>query len=245
MQGNQLWHIFINSNVENDHLIALAEDAGKKSEYARGETQKALLAIAMRAAQEAGGVVVFSPSQLYQALKTWMPGGNNPFNVKEIRTRLLEAIAYHYKRKDFFVSTIPSVREYFEQVAAMLPELEVSSPPPSSPSASASTTMGSDSLTGTPAKPSGINKVQYRWLVDTVQHLAQNPSKVSDNRLAGARNFAARAGLKSTLAGLEAEIEKRGTGAQVSPSRSPSSPVWRLALAGAFIGCAIIFMGSR
>lgn len=254
MNGKDLWSIFLGAAVPDNDLITLGEDIGHKREVASAVGQKALLKICVYAASLNGGSILFSPSQAYQALKMWMPGGNNPLTVKDVRKRLLEAIAAEYEVKKPWEHVSGPVREYFVQVGGQLPSLETQAPapppsaPPPSPPQAPSTTMGASggkSFMGADepvamtdkGSPRTLTPSQFTWLHGTVQRLKTRPASVSDNHLAAARNYAARANLSHTLGYLEGEIEKRSSGAQTEEASSRAAgekkPIWPFALGAA------------
>jgi hypothetical protein len=249
MTGAELWQIFLGANVPDAELIALGEDIGHKREVALAPSQKALLKVCAHAAVAAGGVIVFSPSQLYQALKMWMPGGN-PMSIKDVRKRLLEAIAAEYEVRKPWVSIHRAVSDYFTSVASQLPAMPKMeppappAPPPAPPAASSSngvsaTSMGAEGSSPLPT-PKGLTESQYAWLRRTLDKLHERPSSVSDNHLAAARNYAARANLTDTLGALERHIEVRGTGAQTedASNRAAMGTTPRVGIA---VGLAALF----
>lgn len=122
MTGNQLWKIFLDAQVPDQELIALGTDIGHKHEQASPATQKALLKICAFAASLNENKILFAPSKLYHELKFWMPGGN-PFTVKEIRRKLLEAVADFYGRKISYEQTSGDVQKFFSDVACRLPPI--------------------------------------------------------------------------------------------------------------------------
>lgn len=207
MTGQQLWTIFTGARVPNAELLALGEAVGYKKEDAPGLAQAALLKIAMHAAKIAGGKIVFSPSALYQALKHWMPGLSE-------REDLLRALGNEYAASRTWALLNPVVRAYLDNVGNLLPTI-VTLPSIKPPTGTVSKPTPQVRPASQPSQPpKGLTSLEWTKLRSILNLLAKTPSKVSDNDLAAARNLASRGKLATTMAKLDVEIERRGTGAQ-------------------------------
>lgn len=133
MNAQQLWNLFLGGEVPDTELVALGEDAGMLEGRARAPSQQALLKICMHAAKNNGGSIVFTPSQLFDALKFAMP------ESKLIRRGLLHAVASQYEKKIPFGNVSVDVQGFFVALAdalgpftsAALPQVTPPAPAPS------------------------------------------------------------------------------------------------------------------
>lgn len=137
--GSDLWNLFLRSEAPDPELVALGECAGHLEARANPMASQALLKIAMRAAQE-NGVIVFTPSHLFTALKDAMP------SLKLVRRGLLHGVAFDYEKRRAYSELSGDVKHFLEEVAENLSAITANfsppSPPSPQPSAPPATTMG-------------------------------------------------------------------------------------------------------
>lgn len=117
MNGQTLWTIFIGGQVPDNELVALGEDAGMLERQARPLAQQALLKICMKAARDNNDKVLFTPSQLFDALKFAMP------DSRLVRRGLLHAVASEYEQRKVYTAVLPDVRGFFDSVAIILGQI--------------------------------------------------------------------------------------------------------------------------
>lgn len=247
MKGLDLWSIFLSATVPDSELEQLGEDIGYLIVEPSQKSKSALLKIAYAFRQR--GVATTADS-IFIALKSEMPGILS-------RKGLLHAIANDYQTRRPYPLIQAAVRGYFDAVAAKFPNptkaapvdpgisVKISKSSLATPAIPGEITASHQVIVDPP--PTGIHPNEWEFIKIVTSRLAnpETSAQISNTNIAAARNLAERAGLVSTVQALDAEIERRGEGAQPaeSQSSSTSSPKWTGLLA--FLGIGILFLFAR
>ncbi len=240
MKGRDLWAVFLTAGIPAAELKALGEAMGYMLDQPSRAGQAALLKIGYALKQRGAAS---TSNKIFSALKHEMPGIFQ-------RKSLLYAIAEDYQAKKPYVFMQPHVRNYFDAVGPHLPAitkaapkpdiaLKTSAPPsikPTAPIVTATHTVEVDK------PPPGLHRNQWEYIKIVTRQLAhpKTRDKVASGNIAAARNLAERGGMTATVQALDAEIERRGAGAQFpsktapAPSSSLRVPLLFLLGAGAF-----------
>jgi len=181
----QLWEIFLTANIPDANLVALGDDLGHKRDLPSSVGLPALLALTEHIRQATGDKSL-KAAAVFHVMKSFMPG-------VFLRRDLLECMAREYRNKTPYARLHPDTQTYLAQIASRLPALPSSKNPPSST---------------TPKAPSTLPSLSGEEAIK-IKHALRNVTKVHDNDIAEARNYASRAGMTHTVAAFENEIARR------------------------------------
>ena len=110
MTGGELWTLFLGAKIASADLRALGEDVGYLRDSAGTAAQSALLKLAIKIKNASGNA---TPSQIYSALKFYMPGLFS-------RKSLLEGLGDDYDKSKTFGTVREATRAYITSVAGKL-----------------------------------------------------------------------------------------------------------------------------